>query len=83
MANLNNIHLWKTPFTEKIEFVSVNSKNIIASRRNVDENEILGILTDIIDYMHNRGINTITNTKTGEIYLFGKELAEERRENEG
>ena len=83
MENLNNIHLWKTPFTEKIEFVSVNSKNIIASRRNVDENEILGILTDIIDYMHNRGINTITNTKTGEIYLFGKELAEERRENEG
>lgn len=83
MANLNNIHLWKTPFTEKIEFVSVNSKNIIASRRNVDENEILGILTNIIDYMHNRGINTITNTKTGEIYLFRKELAEERRENEG
>lgn len=81
MANLNNIHLWKTPFTEKIEFVSVNSKNIIASRRNVDENEILGILTDIIDYMHNRGINTITNTKTGEIYLFGKELAEERKDD--
>lgn len=79
MANLDNVHLWKTPFTEKIEFVSVNSKNIVVSRRNVDENEILGILTEIIDYLHNKGIDTITNTKTGEIYLFRKELAEERK----
>lgn len=80
MANLDNVHLWKTPFTKKIEFVSVNSKNIVVSRRNVDENEILGILTEIIDYLHNKGIDTITNTKTGEIYLFRKELAEERKD---
>lgn len=81
MANLDNVHLWKTPFTEKIEFVSVNSKNIVVSRRNVDENEILGILKEIIDYLHNKGIDTITNTKTGEIYLFRKELAEERKDD--
>ena len=82
MINLNNIHLWKTPLTGRIVIGSVNSGNEVTAQRTLEENEILGILTDLIDYMHDKGINTITNTKMGETYLFGKELAEEGKDGE-
>lgn len=79
MENLNNVHLWKTPLTGRIVIGSVDSKKIVTAQRTLEENEIMNVLTDLIDYMQEKGINTITNTKTGETYLFGKEPVKEKK----
>lgn len=75
MTDLTEVKIWKTPLTRRIVIGYVTSKNLVTAQRTLEENEILSVLTDIIDYMQEKGINTITNTKTGETYLFGKEVA--------
>lgn len=79
MINLNNIHLRKTPFTNKIELVSVNSKNIVTARRALSENEIYDCLVQLIDYMNENGADTIENPETGEKWIFRKEADNENR----
>ena len=56
MENLNNVHLWKTPLTGRIVIGSVDSKKIVTAQRTLEENEIMNVLTDLIDYMQEKGI---------------------------
>lgn len=44
MANIDNVKLWTTPITGKVELVSVNAKNIITARRTLSESEICDYL---------------------------------------
>lgn len=76
MPNLENIHLRKTPFTNKIEFVSINSKNIVTAHRVLSDNEIYDCLVQLIDYMNEIGADTIENPETGEKWTFRKEKKE-------
>lgn len=73
MVNIDNIKLWTTPITGKIELVSVNAKNIITARRTLSEGEICDHLVQLIEYMRKQGADTITNPATGEKWYFGKE----------
>ena len=73
MANIDNIKLWITPITGKVEIVSVNEKNIITARRTLSEGEICDYLVQLIEYMRGQGSDTIIKPKTGEKWTFGKE----------
>ena len=73
MANIDNVKLWTTPITGKVELVSVNAKNIITSRRTLSEGEICDYIVQLIEYMRKQGADTITNPTTGEKWIFGKE----------
>lgn len=73
MANIDNIKLWTTPITGKIELVSVNAKNIITARRTLSEGEICDYLVQLIEYMRGQGADNITKPTTGEKWTFGKE----------
>lgn len=73
MANIDNIKLWTTPITGKVEIVSVNAKNIITARRTLSESEICDYLVQLIEYMRKNGADIITNPTTGEKWTFGKE----------
>lgn len=73
MANIDNIKLWTTPITGKVELVSVNAKNIITARRTLSEGEICDYLVQLIEYMRGQGADTISNPKTGEKWTFRKE----------
>ena len=73
MANIDNIKLWTTPITGKVEFVSVNAENTITARRTLSESEICDYLVQLIEYMREQGSDTIIKPKTGEKWTFGKE----------
>lgn len=73
MANVDNIHLWTTPVTGKVQLVAVNAKNIVTARREVSESEICNYLVMLIEYMRKQGADTITDPTTGEKWTFGKE----------
>lgn len=73
MANIDNIKLWTTPITGKIELVSVNTKNIVTARRTLSEIEICDYLVQLIEYMRKNGADNISNPKTGEKWIFGQE----------
>lgn len=73
MANIDNVKLWTTPITGKIELVSVNAKNIVTARRQLSESEICDYLVQLIEYMRGQGADTITKPTTGEKWTFGKE----------
>lgn len=73
MANIDNIKLWTTPVTGKVELISVNAKNIITARRTLSESEICDYLVQLIEYMRKNGADTITNPTTGEKWIFGQE----------
>lgn len=73
MANIDNIKLWTSPITGKIELVSVNAKNTVTARRTLSESEIYDYLVQLIEYMRIQGANFIKNTKTGEKWTFGKD----------
>ena len=73
MANIDNIKLWTTPITGKVELVSVNAKNIVTARRTLSEGEICDYLVQLIEYMRKQGTDTITNPTTGGKWTFGKE----------
>ena len=73
MVNIDNIKLWTTPITGKVELVAVNAKNIITARRTLSESEICDYLVQLIEYMRGQGADTITNPTTGEKWTFGKE----------
>lgn len=76
MANIDNIKLWTTPITGKVELVSVNAKNIITARRTLSEGEICDYLVQLIEHMRKNGAESISNPKTGEKWTFGKEIKE-------
>lgn len=73
MANIDNVRLWTSPITGKIEFMSVNAKNAITARRTLSEGEICSYLVQLIEYMRGQGADTITKPTTGEKWIFGQE----------
>lgn len=73
MENIDNIKLWTTPITGKVEFVSVNAENTITARRTLSESEICDYLVQLIEYMREQGSDTIIKPTTGERWTFGKE----------
>lgn len=73
MENIDNIKLWTTPITGKVELVSVNAENTITARRTLSESEICDYLVQLIEYMREQGSDTIIKPKTGERWTFGKE----------
>lgn len=77
MANIDNIKLWTTPITGRVEFVSVNAKNIVTARRTLSDSEICDYIVQLIEYMRKNGADTIRNQQTGESWVFYK-----RKKNE-
>lgn len=77
MANIDNIKLRTTPITGRVEFVSVNAKNIVTARRTLSDSEICDYIVQLIEYMRKNGADTITNQQTGESWVFYK-----RKKNE-
>lgn len=73
MANIDNVRLWTSPITGKIELVSVNAKNAITARRTLSEGEICSYLVQLIEYMRGQGADNIIMHATGEKWTFGKE----------
>ena len=73
MANIDNIKLWTSPITGKIELVSVNAKNTVTARRTLSESEIYDYLVQLIEYMRGQGADNIIKPTTGEKWTFGKE----------
>lgn len=73
MENIDNVKLWTTPITGKVELVSVNAENTITARRTLSESEICDYLVQLIEYMRGQGSDTIIKPKTGERWTFGKE----------
>lgn len=73
MSNFNNIKLWTTPVTGRVELISVNAKGIVTARRTLSEIEICDYLVQLIEYMRKNGADTITNPTTGEKWIFGQE----------
>lgn len=73
MIRLENIRLWRTPFTNRVEFVYINKNNMVTHSRKLEENEIYDCLVQLIDYMNKNGTDTITNPETGEKWIFRKE----------
>lgn len=39
MENIDNVKLWTSPITGKVEIVSVNAENTITARRTLSESE--------------------------------------------
>lgn len=70
--NINNVHLMTTPITKKVQLVSVGKNNIITSSRELSESEKIDYLVQLIDDMVSRGASNITDTKSGEVWTFGK-----------
>lgn len=46
----------------------------------IEDDNIFEILAGMIDYMHETGSNRLIDRRTGETYIFSKELAEEKNE---
>ena len=72
MNALDRVRLWKSPFTERIEFISVTSKGTITNRRQLTKDEIFEYLIELIKYANAIGVDTLTNTETGEVWTFGQ-----------
>lgn len=71
MSILDNVRLRRTPFTNHVEFISVNKKGMVINKRILTEDEIYEYLVELIKYVNDKGVDTLTNAETGEVWTFG------------
>ena len=72
MNALDRVRLWKTPFIERMELISVTPKGTITNRRQLAKDEIFEYLVELIKYANAIGVDTLTNAETGEVWTFGQ-----------
>ena len=72
MNALDRVRLWKTPFTKRMELISVTPKGTITNRRQLTKDEIFEYLVELIKYANAIGVDTLTNAETGEVWTFGQ-----------
>ena len=82
MNALDRVRLWKTPFTERMELISVTSKGTITNRRQLTKDEIFEYLVELIKYANAIGVDTLTNAETGEVWTFGQQERRHKKEGE-
>ena len=81
MSILDNVRLRRTPFTNQVEFISMNKKGMVVNKRILTENEIYEYLVELIKYVNDKGVDTLTNAETGEVWTFGRQERRHKKES--